>query len=588
MSAHDALVHLLAGVPILAGAPAGALERLARSARTQRLAAGEQLFAAGDPPDNLAVVVAGRVAVLADRDGTPVLLRHVGRGGAVGELSLLTGEPRSAAVVARRDTVLAVVDGHDFDALLARQPTVARSLARVLAGEVQRAVPHLASPAAGATLRPATLTLVAADAGAPVHRLLERLPAALGPSVHHTVFDREAAQGEGDAARPGRWQRRWVERLDQLEATHELVVLPVVDPSRSPGWAAFALRAADRILVVAGGGDPRLSSPLLGDLVGVDLLDARGGAGRSVCLLPHTWRARHLVPSGRGFEAAADRALRRVTGRAVGLVLSGGGARGLAHLGVIEGLNAAGVRIDRFGGCSMGALVAAMAAQDWPPATCLAVAREELVDHHPFTDWTVPRASLIRGRRAARMLERVFGDRVLEDLPFSTFALSADLHSGQRVVHRDGPLVTAVGASMSIPGFAPPLADGERLLVDGGLLDNLPVGVMADDGEGPIIAVDVMRRLGTAVVAEERSGRRRHRDPGDGFTSIVDTLARSMTLGAAETAARNRDRADLLLSPAVSQLSLLDFDRFAEAVEAGRSAVARADERGLLDPFRRH
>ena len=214
-------------------------------------------------------------------------------------------------------------------------------------------------------------------------------------------------------------------------------------------------------------------------------------------------RTHHLV-----YEAAYDvgvaRVARRVSCRSLGLILSGGGARGFAHIGVIAALADAGFEVDRLGGCSMGAYIAGMSALGLDADQIRDRCHDELVRRAPFNDWTLPRVALIRSRKAARMLDRVFGELQVEELPRPLFTVSADLLSSRVVVHRRGSLVDAVGASMSIPGLVPPVSRGGRLLVDGGVLNNLPVDLMHDTPEGPIVAVDVVRRLESLAGQDRR------------------------------------------------------------------------------------
>jgi len=116
---------------------------------------------------------------------------------------------------------------------------------------------------------------------------------------------------------------------------------------------------------------------------------------------------------------------------------------------------------------------------------------EEWVRRRPLRDYTLPRHGLIRGARVAAMLQRVFGTLAIEELSRGFFCASADLRAWQLVVSRSGPLGDSVGLSLCMPVLAPPQVRGRRLLVDGSLIDNLPIGTMAALGEGPLIAVDV-------------------------------------------------------------------------------------------------
>jgi NTE family protein len=216
----------------------------------------------------------------------------------------------------------------------------------------------------------------------------------------------------------------------------------------------------------------------------------------------------HAWHSDSGLEQDLSRSARRLTGRSVGIVLGGGGARAFAHLGVLEELTAAGITIDRVGGVSMGSYIGALFASGLTIDEIDAHCYENWVRRNPLGDYTIPRHSLIRGRRAEAMGRRTFGSTRIEELQLSFFALAADLRAGEPFVYRHGSLVEAIGASMSLPGLAPPRIQGQRMMVDGALVDNLPVSVMAESGSGPIIASDI--RMGSARPAGAAPPQRGH------------------------------------------------------------------------------
>jgi predicted acylesterase/phospholipase RssA len=186
-----------------------------------------------------------------------------------------------------------------------------------------------------------------------------------------------------------------------------------------------------------------------------------------------------------------ERLARILTGRGVGLVLSGGGARGFAHIGVIRALREHGIPIDLVGGTSMGACIGAQCALGWDYETMLERNRECWIRFRPLRDYTIPLVSLLTGKRMVRALTMMFGDTRIEDLPTSYFCVSSDLVRGETVVHRDGPLRKYIRASSSVAGIAPPVPDRGSLLVDGGVLNNLPADVMRKLHGGTIIAIDV-------------------------------------------------------------------------------------------------
>ena len=536
---------VLAGVRILAGAGPETLEELAARLRRVSLPAGEWLFRAGDEADRLYVVGAGRLRVVAGADGGGRTIDEVGAGGVIGELALLTGSTRSASVLAVRDTELWELDAGAFAAVLRADAELGLSVARELARQLQAT-----ARAAHVAARPSVLALRSLDPALDVRAFVRRLADALERFGPVAVLAAEDAGAERAAA------------LDRAEREHARVLL--VDAGGDEGWSAFCLRQADRALLLARGSTPvPASAPEGADLV-VAGPAGPGEVGRLLDALRP--RAHHLVDGG---DAAVGRLARRLAGRALGVVLSGGGARGFAHVGVLAALEEDGFVVDRVGGCSMGALIAGMAASGWRAEEIRDRCRDELVRRSPFNDYTVPRVALIRSRKAARMLERVFGDRRVEELPLPLFTVSADLLSSREVVFRRGPLVEAVGTSMCIPGIAPPVPRLGALLVDGGVLNNLPVDAMAAADEGPIVAVDVIKRMEVG----EGSGEAR-------LPSILETLARATVLASVERAERNRALATLVVAPDVQHVPLRGFSHLDDAVEAGREAARAALDAG--------
>jgi predicted acylesterase/phospholipase RssA/CRP-like cAMP-binding protein len=553
-------------VPLFAGCGSHVLGELARNAGSVFVPSGEYLFRQGEPAGWMAVVRTGRLEIRFETAEGEVLAGVAGRGTALGELALLTETPRSASVRAVRDSELIMIGAEDFARTFGREPDLAVAVARNLGQRLQASVDlaHHIAPVR-------VLALVALAADVPFARVADELATSLstwGPVTRLAQPARSEASSELDYAR----------LLEHIERKGGYTLLLVGDPSEIE-WASFCRRSADRVIGLSRGGSRSAPAPAVPRFVGCDVafVDAPSSAASMRNTLDlFRPRAHHLLRTA-SLAADVGRLARRLTGRAAGLVLSGGGARGLAHLGVIDRLLDAGVEIDAVGGCSMGAFVGSMLALGWDPARMLDTCRAELVERHPFNDYTVPREALIRARKARAMLSRVFGSASLEELARPTFVVSADLDTGELVVHTRGALAEAVGASMSIPGLAPPVAHGGRLLVDGGLLDNLPVDVMASRSEGRVIAVDVMRRL------DAPRSRRRTR----GFApSIVETLTRATFLGSHERAASNRERADVVIAPAVADIELLQFDRIDHAVAAGRAAADAALEEGLDDLLR--
>lgn len=296
----------------------------------------------------------------------------------------------------------------------------------------------------------------------------------------------------------------------------------------------------------------------------------------------------------------------------VGLALSAGGARGWAHIGVIETLLAAGVPIDCVAGTSMGALVgAALAADRLAPLHEVAVELDwkRVLSH--FVELSFPRAGLIDGRRILQFLKRHVGEPLIESLARPYAAVATDVGTGREVVLRSGKLLEAVRASIAIPGLFTPAVTASGVLVDGGLVNPLPVSTARALGADFVIAVDVIRApLPVSMLRREWNFPRRSRLPQP-RSELGKRLHKALESAFAgwnrvRTHARGTDRSDLpnlfeifgnaarivqrqitdmrlereppdlLIQPAVQEIRTMDFHRAAEAIAAGAAAAASA------------
>jgi NTE family protein len=282
----------------------------------------------------------------------------------------------------------------------------------------------------------------------------------------------------------------------------------------------------------------------------------------------------------------ADRLVRVIAGSATGLVLSGGGARAYAHIGVIRALREYGTPIDVIGGTSMGGIVAACLAMGWDDGQIEDRIRRAFVESNPLGDYVVPVVSLSRGRRVETRLAEHFGDTLIEDLRVPFFCVSTNLVTASAHVHRSGSLRDALRASISLPGILPPVVDGaQSLLVDGAVVKNFPVDVMKELHRGPVIGVDVARRSTIDpmdfVDAPDFIGWVTRR----GFQTappIAALLMHTATLTVDPW--MGRDAADLLITPEMADVDLRDWKKFDEAVAAGYEATVAALKRRADDP----
>jgi NTE family protein len=220
----------------------------------------------------------------------------------------------------------------------------------------------------------------------------------------------------------------------------------------------------------------------------------------------------------------------------------------------------------------MGGIIAAGVAMEWSLEELTDRVRDSFVTNRPLSDFTIPMIALFRGAKVSALLQKHFGDVRIEDLPKPYFCVSSDLTTGRDHVHRSGLLWRALRASVAVPGILPPIAQGGHLLADGGVMNNLPVDVMAADARGPIIAVDVSGEIDLRC-DDERYGERsilsliweRMR----GSPSIISILMRAGTMGSDSQRRQVRALADFLIEPPLDGISIRDWQAYDRVIAQG-------------------
>ena len=272
----------------------------------------------------------------------------------------------------------------------------------------------------------------------------------------------------------------------------------------------------------------------------------------------------------------------------IGLALGSGSARGLSHIGVIRAIEEAGIPIDVVAGTSIGALIGAGYAAGRLDELEAAFRNLDRKGIGALVDPVLPRSGLIEGKRIAAFMQRHLALRTFEQLPIPFCAVAADIATGDEVVIADGDLISGVRASISVPGVFTPVRRRSRMLVDGGLVNPVPVSPARALGADLVIAVDlnygiVGGKRGRAEPSRSRRGGPR-RTPSPGMVEVL--LASLYIMQVRVTESRlHVDPPELLIRPPLSSVRLFEFDRAAELIDIGyRSATGPVREfaRNLL------
>jgi NTE family protein len=521
----------LRSIPFFRNLPAAALDAIAAALLPEHHLRGDIVFHQGDLGKTMYLVASGQVEVLAGDDQAP--LAALGPGAFVGELALLLGEPRSATLRVVTDSWLWALHRSDLDGLLTAHPLIGVELSRELGRRLVATNRQLVAP-------PTT-----------------RFTAVFGPgmaALAAAVQDRAGAARVGVLALPGTAAvgplpngvlRLEIDRLDAATlagmtgrdvhgVAHLLVAVPPVDDA--PGRVAVQL--ADHVVAFAA--EPAWVSRVRGD------------------------RPADAVLRGDGSRESYERIARWVTGQALGLALSSGGSKTLAHLGVLRALRRAGVVIDAVAGTSGGAMVAA--------GLALGLSEDEMLGHvtdlaaglrfRRFDFNLLPRSALFKGARLRQQLLTWTEGRSFADTRIPCWMVATDVALGTEVVIGRGLLADGIRASLSIPGAMNPWPVGDRRCIDGAVVNPMPATVLRDAGLRLIVGCNV-------------AGQELPLD-GPGDPHLLQIMTRMVNSMEREMIKAQLPLVDVLIRPRVGPAPSFDFSRIDEFIGEGERAAEEA------------
>ncbi|PKP83270.1 MAG: cyclic nucleotide-binding protein [Alphaproteobacteria bacterium HGW-Alphaproteobacteria-18] len=561
-------------IPLLKDVSQRAMRSAGKEARWFALPAGQPLFLAGEPADSIYFVLSGALGAFGSKGD---FVGHIRPGEPVGEMALFLGgadangdgggedAPHTGSVYALRDSEVIALSRAGWKMLVKSEPELLEGMIRIILRRLGRGDQR------NAEAPPKVYTLVSTSPTIDLTLRARALKSALSRFGKRAIIIDET---EGD--------NKPTAFFDALETNNDVVILTAAIGATP--WFRLASRQADRIWVLARS-DARPSTPLMPEetspaqrLKLIDVILIHPGSERRASR-PQEWLqaagAKRLFHWQGDNGEDAMRLARVMTGRSVGLVLSGGGARAYSHIGAIRAIRELGIPIDFAGGASMGAVVAACAAIGWSDEEIDWRIRKAFVETNPLGDYNLPVVGMVKGKRVNQRLQEHFGEIDIGDLQIPFFALSTNLATGQAKLHRCGRLRDALRATISLPGILPPFVDGDDILVDGAVLDNFPVESMRDLHQGFVIGSDVSALpdgLNREEFAKPMSFWRwvlTH-----GFSSappIAGLLMRAATIR--DDRLTPRDMADILILPELPDIELRDWKAYDTSVEAGYKAA---------------
>lgn len=599
---------------------------------------GDTLIASDEVPVGVYLVLHGRLRVTHRSDANVSFVQEARVGDVIGAGVLVNGDDRRFTALGLQDSEVGLLTRRVFEEMARCDPGLWQRLAEVLGAE-SGAVLRAPAPAA----RTRHIAILPSAGYKPMDRFEIDLKTALqkapGGSRKVLVLDRDGFDeriGKGSADNAiGEWDdadRKILSKVEELASRHAIIVF-VADPEREV-WTQRCIRQSESVLIVAHASSEKHTTAMEEMLLGSM---AEHNDYRLVLLHPADektdpegtpeWLNRrygikrvHHVRIDRPDHY--ERLARHLTGTAVGLVLGGGGARGQAHLGVVKALRDCDVHIDAVGGTSAGGGIAALATYEhdgasadknfkpaidkverarrgqpradqsvwWDFDVAKEVVRHAFVDLAPFAAFSLPFHSLMQKEAVEKPAKYLSGRRWIEDLWLPFFCVSCDIGvRGGRMIHERGRLWRALCATTALPGVLPPVVMNGKILVDGGVVDNVPIGPMRERMTGLVIAVDVgeahSELIGKKVLdlpvnmAVILSHLHPLLEPIT-VPSLLTVVTSTMVLA---DSVRLHQAADVVIKPDVSEFGMTDFEAQEDLIALGYNCTLDALRRAPGD-----
>jgi NTE family protein len=531
-------------IPFFSDLPEAVLQDIELSCRREHYAKGDLVFAEGDLGDRMYIIQSGQVKVVSEMNGSEKIFSYLNPGNFFGETALLTAEPRNASVRVLIDSDLISLSRDDLQRLVDQHPALAVQLNH----ELSRRLTHQIS----GTVRQASFNLIAV-----VGRQVTDLARALASTTGEEVFLLDLGGLNGDS-------------LDQaaLANAHVQLARTASNLTSDDLPTRLSQLVADYHWVL-------LALPLYPSLVTIKAIDLADvtvhfADQEEKWLAQVSLHSYWLVPPT---PVRIARVARKIAHKQVGLALSSGGARGLAHIGVLEVLQAAQIPIDMIAASSMGAIVGALyaAGRSFEELHRIAAMMEKQTNFiSGFSMWDIgipPRTGLVRGNKTLEYFRQALDNKSFEQLEIPLRIVAADVITGQEVVFDSGPVAEAVRASMSIIGIFEPARINGQFLVDGGTVDPVPTSVLADNKMDFVLASNVIPGLQARQhrIAQQKQGKP---------PNVISIVLGAMEIMESEIIKTRMSAVDLVISPEMASFSTLDYDRGSEIIELGRKAAA--------------
>lgn len=579
----------LSGIEIFNGLDKKEKQILINNFELIQLTSQEILIRQGDEPDYLYIIYSGRLIVYKYIDeGQENILATLGQGELIGEMALISHHPRSASIKADRQSFLLRILNSKIDELMKEDHAFLLQLTQILLTRMYNLI-HTHKRIEPSKKIIKTIAVIGAGDHCITDIFIKEFLSSI--AKFNTVFELKY-----DAL--SLFEK--IHQLIKLEVNYDFVIFNC--NSEISEWSMFAIENADCVLLIGDAGaspacnalesylfnNKNLSKALAKYLVLIH---------PSATILPKnttSWLSNREFSSIHHvcFDNAVtlSRLVRTISNKSVSLILSGGGANGYAHIGVIRALSEAGIEIDAIGGVSIGAMIAALYAMGLDDVAITHRLKNSIKKFYKirFSSIQLPLCSLISPRSFEKIYNELLDDIMIENLWVNYFCLACNLETAQEVIFERGLLKKAVIASSSIPGLTSPAFINHHLYIDGGASNTMPGDIMKDKYPGFTIAVNVSRTRNIIIdptldkfpsTKEIILNRLNPFSKNYKIPYISEILNRSIVINNKRKLAETKEIVDYVIEPDLSAINPFDHKKMNQIIEIGYKQAKRDIEK---------
>lgn len=574
----DYLVELLKASADFNELSEEALNALAESLDVITIAGGEEVIREGADSDSMFILVRGRLRVSRiDSSGKRLLYNEVLPGDCVGETGMILKQPRTADITSMRESQIAVLSEEKYEKLIAQHPA---ELNRAFAQAIYRHLRH--DRRVAERRRAQSFFLIPIHDRVDIDVFTAQVKKQLSKYGSTVVVASHLIGSDTKEDQPI--------DLDHLEAQYDYIIYQ--GQLNAGEQLDDTFQHSDQVVFVADGTEDhhitelelnlhsRLDIALIRSHLAIVYPDSTIQCGDRV-LWNEGRNTERVYPIKLTSEDDFGRLVRFLLGKAIGVVLGGGGARGFAHLGVLRAFEESGIPVDIIGGNSMGALIGACYVAGMPRES---IHKEILRYSKGGMKLTLPLVALMSNKNLKSAFQEALGDVNIQNLWTPYFAAACNLTTADTLVLTDGPLWQGVLASNSPAGLFPPVVVDGQLLVDGAILENVPVQAMRQRlstplerrrGNGAVIAIDVDVKgafeVGKDVTSLSAWNKLKSyfEKNHEVLPGIVDILMQVAHIGGLAQRQTTKFAADIYFEPPLSKFSIMDYKSAEEIIEVG-------------------